>query len=89
MLVIDGMGEMTLVSPMSYFCSLLSQELGHIILQQRSGLDADPDISYRVIQLEIHVTVHSVNSTPLASLNYLTNLGECCQTACLARCSFQ
>jgi hypothetical protein len=30
MLVIDGMGEMTSVSPMSYFCSLLSQELSHI-----------------------------------------------------------
>lgn len=30
MLVIDGMGEMIPVSPMSYFCSLLSQELGQI-----------------------------------------------------------
>jgi hypothetical protein len=30
MLVIDGNGEMTPVSPMSYFCSLLSQELSHI-----------------------------------------------------------
>jgi hypothetical protein len=30
MLVIDGMGEMVPVSPMSYFCSLLSQELGQI-----------------------------------------------------------
>jgi hypothetical protein len=30
MLVIDGMGEMTPVSPMSYFCSLLSQELSLI-----------------------------------------------------------
>jgi hypothetical protein len=29
MLVIDGIGEMTLVSTMSYFCSLLSQELSH------------------------------------------------------------
>jgi hypothetical protein len=30
MLVIDGNGEMSPVSPMSYFCSLLSQELSHI-----------------------------------------------------------
>jgi hypothetical protein len=30
MLVVDGMSEMTLMSPMSYFCSLLSQELSHI-----------------------------------------------------------
>ena len=30
MLVINGNGEITLVSPMSYFCSLLSQELSHI-----------------------------------------------------------
>jgi len=30
MLVIDGMGEMIPVSPMSYFCSLLSQELSQI-----------------------------------------------------------
>lgn len=30
MLVIDGMGEMIPVSSMSYFCSLLSQELGQI-----------------------------------------------------------
>jgi hypothetical protein len=29
-LVIDGMGEMTPVSPMSYFCALLSQELSQI-----------------------------------------------------------
>jgi hypothetical protein len=31
MLVIDGMGEITPVSPMSYFCSLMSQELRQII----------------------------------------------------------
>jgi hypothetical protein len=30
MLVINSIGKMTLVSPMSYFYSLLSQELSHI-----------------------------------------------------------